>query len=217
MTAQGHAAGGAARAIGPELGPELGVDTDAERAGGRPSSPLAGLALGARHLDRVILRLAQGVGLVALIALFAAISTGVALRYLSNGGSGWVNELPYLLFPWTNAAAFVIAAQYGAHILVEALLVALPYRAGRWLIAAGHLGAVVLFLYLSKVGLLLIEVTSAESYPVLGISTAWAYGALVAACLMLALTALTGIPRVLAHAGDPLRARLPDHETGGVA
>ncbi|MCJ8284438.1 TRAP transporter small permease [Halomonas sp.] len=155
---------------------------------GRETSP----ALAVVHfIDRGILLLAQGVGLIAMVALFVAVFAGVMLRYLSDQGAAWVNEVPYLLFPWLCASGIVIAAQLGAHILVEFLVHQLPERMARRLVLFTQGLSAGLFAFLAFHGLTIIQITSAERYPTLGLPTAYAYSALVVACALLAVTAIT--------------------------
>lgn len=161
-----------------------GIDTRREHA------PLLVVA---RHIDRAILLLAQTTGLVVMIALFTAIFAGVLLRYLSDHGAAWVNELPYLLFAWLCASGIVIAAQSGSHIVVEFALHQLPRAWARSLVILTESIAAGLFGFLAWHGLTIIRITAGEHYPSLGLATAWAYSALVIACALLSVTALNSI------------------------
>lgn len=158
-------------------------------------------------VDRVVFRVVAAAGVASLTGLFAALIGGVALRYLTDHGAGWVNELPFLLFPWLCACAFVLAAQAGAHFLVEFLHILAPRRVGLWAAGLVQLMAFGLFCWLGWTGLSVVEITSSEFYPILRIPTAWAYGALTLACGLLALTALTGLMRLIATAQDPVFQR----------
>ncbi|ALM53891.1 TRAP transporter small permease [Halomonas huangheensis] len=161
----------------------------------------------AQRIDRGILLTAQIVGLLVMVALFVAVFAGVLLRYLSDHGAAWVNELPYLLFPWLCASGIVIAAQVGAHIVVEFLRHGLPSAKARWLIIGTEALAVGLFGYLAWHGTTLIRITSSEHYPTLGLTTAWAYSALVITCALLAVTALTSIVLALLSQRAPTALR----------
>ncbi len=166
-------------------------------------------------VDRVVFWAVGAAGVVSLIGLFATIIGGVALRYLTDHGAGWVNELPFLLFPWLCACAFVLAAQAGAHILVEFLHILAPRRIGLAAAALVQLMALGLFCWLTSVGMSVVAITATEFYPILRIPTAWAYGALTLACALLALTSLTGLIRLFASAQDPVFQRRAEFSAKG--
>jgi|TARA_R110002012_G_C11671366_1_gene613122 TRAP-type C4-dicarboxylate transport system permease small subunit len=174
---------------------------------GRDLSPALALA---KRIDQGIILLAQGVGLILIVMLFFSVFAGVLLRYLSDQGAAWVNELPYLLFPWLCASGIVIAAQMGAHILVEFLIHLLPKGCARILIAVTQTLAAGLFFFLAWHGLAIVRITSAESYPSLGIATSYGYSALVVACFLLALTALTTLVFVIFSKDDAINIRQPE-------
>ncbi|EPX83435.1 TRAP transporter small permease [Salipiger mucosus] len=161
----------------------------------------------AEGTDAIITRLSQITGILSLVGLFVAILAGVALRYLTEQGAGWVNEIPYLLFPWLCASAFVLAAQAGGHICVEALQSSLPHRPAALMSLLVHATAMLLFAWLTRTGLTVIEVTMSEFYPILRIPTAWGYGGLTMACALLSLTSLTGILRTLLTGEDASQQR----------
>lgn len=173
-----------------------------------PLSPVARVCMTlARVVDKGVFWGVGAAGVVSLIGLFVAIIGGVALRYLTDHGAGWVNELPFLLFPWLCACAFVLAAQTGAHILVEFLHILAPRRVGLVMAGAVQVMALALFCWLGLAGLSVVSITSNEYYPILRIPTAWGYGALTLACGLLALTSLTGLIRLIASAQDPVFQR----------
>lgn len=171
----------------------------------------APVLVAAHHIDRAILVLAQGTGLVVMVTLFIAIFSGVLLRYLSDHGAAWVNELPYLLFPWLCASGIVIAAQLGNHIVVEFALHQLSRPWARRLVIVTESIAAGLFGFLTWHGLTIIRITSGEHYPTLGLTTAWAYSALVIACALLSTTALTSIALALWSDRSPAALRQSPH------
>lgn len=182
--------------------------------GGRERSPALAIA---KCTDRVILLLSQGVGLVVIVALFIAVSAGVLLRYLSDQGAAWVNELPYLLFPWLCASGIVMAAQVGAHILVEFLIHRFPTHRARQLVIVTQSLTAGLFAFLAWHGLTIIDITANEYYPTLGLPTAYAYSALVAACALLSLTSITTLVLALCSQRPPGALRQSAFGTEGVS
>lgn len=174
------------------------------------------LALGVvEAIDRAVLALGRTVGIAVTGLLFMAICAAVVIRYLTDQGFPVINELPDLLFPWMVATGIVISAQYGRHIVVEFGVAAMAKRFARWVLAGVHAAAGLLFSFLAWHGTTVLEVTSGEIFPTLRIPTVWAYSALEAAFLALAVTGFTTAARILLVGGDPLRAReiqLPGEE-----
>lgn len=170
----------------------------------------------ARRLDSMIRLFATGVGITALCGLFVTVSAGVALRYLSSHGAGWVNELPYLFFPWLCAMAFVVAAQFGAHIIVEMVPAMLPRRAALLLSGLVQILSMATFGWLAFAGAKVMEITASEFYPILRVPTAWAYAGLTTACVLLTLTSITGLVRLCLERVDPAQLRQRDNQTEGV-
>ena len=84
---------------------------------------------------------ASGVAVFAatLGALFLALLANVVLRYAFGDGLTWAYEIPSILFPWTVAAAVVIATALHRHIGVRLLAAMLPERPRRALAMAVHL------------------------------------------------------------------------------
>lgn len=164
------------------------------------------LAQMARWVDIAIVALGVVAVISALVAMFVALMAEVVVRYLTNQGMGWPTEMPNLLFPWLVMGGIVLAAQRGQHIAVTAIQGWIGRRGNRVLLI-GHQALIsTTFFYLAWVGLDVIEITGGEIYPVTGISAKWAYLAMIAGFVGLALTALTTSVHLL-HAGDPLAVR----------
>lgn len=166
----------------------------------------------ARRLDTVILGAAITVLVATTVALFGCVAIEVTVRYVTGGNLGWPGELPSLLFPWMTMAGIVVAAQHGQHFLVEAGIRRLPPGALRWAAVAVQVISALGFLYLAWTGLTILEVTADELLPVTGIATSWSYLSIVVGFTLLAVTALTTLPRLLATGADPLRPRVPPPE-----
>ena len=160
----------------------------------------------ATFIDRVIVGVATLVALGSLLVLFLALGLEVIVRYVTNSGLGWTTELPNLLFPWLIMGGIVLAAQRGQHIAVTAILSVLSKSATRVLFIFLQLLLVVTFCYLSYMGLEVIEVTGSEHYPYTGLSAKWAYLALIAGFVGIALTSLTTLVWLFV-VDDPLEVR----------
>jgi len=165
------------------------------------------LLLGAAaSLDRVIYTASVVAALGSLLAMFVALLLEVIVRYATNSGLGWPTELPSLLFPWLVMSGVVLAAQRGQHIAVTALLGILGKTSTRILLIILQVMLLMVFSYLAEVGLRVIEITGSEVFPVTRMSAKWAYLALIAGFVGVAVTALTTIVQ-LAFAGDPNAVR----------
>lgn len=178
------------------------------QAGPPNSAPSGSILLSvARVIDNVLDATAIAVALTSLVVLFASMIAEVIVRYLTNQGLGWPTELPNILFPWLVMSGIVLAAQRGQHVSVKALLGLLGNGGARILLIALQVLATVTFLGLAWMGLDVLEITSAESYPVTGISAKWAYLALVTGFVAVGVTSITTILR-LVGTPDPATVRL---------
>ncbi|MGB6105049.1 MAG: TRAP transporter small permease [Pusillimonas sp.] len=160
----------------------------------------------ATSLDKAIYLASVVAALGSILAMFVALLLEVVVRYATNSGLGWPTELPNLLFPWLVMSGVVLAAQRGQHIAVTALLGILGPLSTRILLIVLQLILLVVFVYLADVGLRVIEVTGSETFPVTRVSAKWAYLALIAGFVGVALTALTTIVQLI-FAGDPSAVR----------
>lgn len=157
-------------------------------------------------LDRVLIFIATAVILISLSGLFLSLVAEVMVRYATNAGLGWPNEMPALLFPWLTMAGAVLAAQYGRHIAVQLGAEMLPLNAARWLMVAGSVLAAVTFAFLTWHGFAVMKIAGGEVYPVTGMTANFAYAALISGFVGLSLTALTSIPVIL-KSDRPVSAR----------
>lgn len=148
-------------------------------------------------VDRIVVAIATTITVAALAALFLALMAEVVVRYLTTQGLGWPSETPALLFPWLTMGGAVLAAQLGRHIAVTVVAERLPIPVARAGIVALHALIAATFLYLAYVGLQVLKIAGGEIYPMTGLAAVWPYSALVGGFLLLALTALTGLPEVL--------------------
>lgn len=173
---------------------------------GNDALQLGALARMARWADSAIVAASVAVVIMALVAMFVSLMAEVVVRYLTNQGMGWPTEVPNLLFPWLVMGGIVLAAQRGQHIAVTAIQGWIGRGGNRALLIGHQVLICATFFYLAWVGLDVIEITGGEIYPVTGISAKWAYLAMIAGFIGLALTALTTLVHLL-YAGDPLAVR----------
>ncbi len=157
-------------------------------------------------LDRGLVIASTLVILAALSGLFLSLTAEVIVRYLTNAGLGWPNEMPALLFPWLTMAGAVLAAQNGRHIAVQLLAEKLPVGNARVLMSVGCLLAAATFAFLTWHGMKVMKVAGGEVYPVTGLTANVAYAALLSGFVGLALTALTSMPLIW-RSDNPVMAR----------
>lgn len=160
----------------------------------------------ALSVDRIVTILALLAAVSSLLIMFIALLLEVIVRYVTGGSLGWTTETPNILFPWQVMGGAVLAAQYGQHIAVKALLPFLSKTVARILFIALELLALAFFGYVAFVGLDVIEIVGSEVYPVTGMSAKWAYMALIAGFIGLVLTSLSSAVQLLS-VDDPLTFR----------
>lgn len=142
-------------------------------------------------LDTALSYISIAIILLTLGGMFLSLMAEVVVRYATNAGLGWPNELPSLLFPWLTMAGAVLAAQHGRHIAVQILAEKLPTPQARILLAAGTALATSTFAFLTWHGLKVMQIAGGEVYPVTGLTANIPYAALISGFIGLSLTALT--------------------------
>lgn len=151
----------------------LGFFFKAERA--EDSSALQ-LTAGIRKCVEAV---ALCIALVTTIALFFVLLADVVVRYVTSKSLGWPAEMPNLLFPWQVMASIVLAASYGSHISVSALLNMLGWAAARKVVIFIQLVVCVVFLYLTYNVLDVLAVTGNQVFPITQIPHRYAYCSLL--------------------------------------
>lgn len=159
-----------------------------------------------RWIDHTIEVFSIIIAVTSISVMFLSLLAEVIVRYVTNQGMGWPTEMPSLLFPWLLMSGIVLAAQRGKHIAVTSIQGHLSRGLNRALMIVLQLLVIATFFYLAWVGLLVIEITSSEKYPVTGISAKWAYMAMIVGFTALGITGLTTLIRLI-QAPNPLTVR----------
>ena len=181
---------------------------DVRNKGAKAGSPALRIADGiGLVLDRIAVVIAVG----SVIAIFLALMAEVIIRYLTDAGLGWPNEVPNLLFPWLIMGGIVIGAHRGAHIAAEAFQALLNTEQLRILLVLIHLLVAVSFAFLAYLSLQVISITKAQVFPMTGLGQAWAYSALLFGFGGITLASLVNLVRVAAS-DDPRTLHEPDTE-----
>jgi TRAP-type C4-dicarboxylate transport system permease small subunit len=116
----------------------------------------------------------------SLAAMAALVFANVVLRYAFDTGIAQAEELARLLFVWLIFLGSLLASAQRAHIGFDSLVTRLPQGARKALVLATGvlmLAAAVMFIV---GGWQQARINWDNSYPVLGISYAWLYGAALA-------------------------------------
>ena len=148
------------------------------------------------HLvDRCIGAACRAVLYVTLSVVFLILSANVGLRYAAGTSISWASELPELLFPWIIMAGVVLAAQHGSHIAVVMLTQKLG-AARRWVLTAGSLVVVGLYISLAVVAWPLLEIAADERTPMLQVPGSVSVGCLIGGFLLLSAVTICRLPEV---------------------
>jgi TRAP-type C4-dicarboxylate transport system permease small subunit len=156
---------------------------------GSGSGPWGRLLAGADLLDRLIAHLCRFLVLATGIALTAILAGNVVARYaFASGGINAAQELPEQLFPWVIVAGITLAAQAGAHMSVDWLLVKLDTRGSRALLLLGNAIVLASYLVLFHQAMMVADIAWVERSPVLGLPNSYGYWAIALGCILLAVT-----------------------------
>ncbi|CAM3648973.1 TRAP transporter small permease [Paracidovorax anthurii] len=149
-----------------------------------------------RAMDVAIAWWCHAVLYVTLSVVFLILSTNVVLRYVAGTSLAWAAELPELMFPWMIMAGVVLAAQHGSHIAVVLLTQRLG-AARRWVLAAGSLVVVVLYLGLAWTAWPVFEIAADERSPIMQVPGSVSVGCLLLGFVLLAVVTLCRLPQIL--------------------
>ncbi|WP_298012903.1 TRAP transporter small permease [uncultured Castellaniella sp.] len=162
------------------------------------------------HTARLVAR-AFEILIVACLAIMGILVFGnVVLRYAFNSGIAISEELSRLLFVWLIFMGAVLASARRIHIGFDTLQRAVGPRARRMLVVFTGV------LILAGCGIFIVGgwrqtlINLGNSYPVLGISYAWLYGAALVFGVALIFPVCNNIRRALAGIDDGLTEDLAD-------
>ena len=165
----------------------------------------------ANAIGFVIDRVAMVIAIVSVVVIFIALMLEVVIRYVTQSGLGWPNEVPNLLFPWLIMGGIVLGAHRGSHIAAEAIQGFLTTEQLRKLLILINLLVAVSFAYLAFLSLQVISITKAQVVPMTGLGQAWAYSSLLFGFGGVALASLVNLVRA-ALSDDPRNIHQPEPE-----
>lgn len=162
-----------------------------------------------RAVDAAITWWCHAVLYLTLSVVFLILSINVVLRYLAGTSLTFAAELPELMFPWMIMAGVVLAAQHGSHIAVVLLTQRLG-AARRWVLAAGSLVVVALYLGLAWAAWPVFEIAADERTPIMQVPGSVSVGSLLLGFVLLAVVTLCRLPQIV-------RGELPASTVGADA
>lgn len=126
------------------------------------------------RFDSAVLAVNRWFMILALGAMAVLVFVSVSLRYLSNAGLVWAEELSRYLMIWLTLVGTGPVLRVGGHILVDSLTEALPRSLQRVLRAIAVLLVAICSLWLIYAGWLYVSRSWSQTTPVLGIPFALA-------------------------------------------
>lgn len=156
-----------------------------------------------RFADLVVERACKGLLLVSGFGLLALLTIVVILRYVFESGLNSAPELSELMFAIFVMAGIALAAQRGAHVATQILIVALH---GGWRKALAILINAITFVVYGTLGWYAAEnaiIAHDQTTPVLGIPWSVGYGCLSAGLMLVALCSFLHIPQIIATGDEP--------------
>lgn len=140
-------------------------------------------------------RLLGGIVAALLGGVVVTVLFQVVMRYVFNSPPDWTTELSSYLLVWLTFIGAGLAYRLQAHIVVDVLVEYLSQRVGRglmYLLRGVIQGAILIFLIALLIGgVNLVQATSYQTTPGLGISVAWVYLAVPIGSIIMLLSAIS--------------------------
>jgi len=145
----------------------------------------------AHRIDEAIAWVLHVVLYLTTAAIFLILCVNVVLRYTTGASLQWASEVPELLFPWLIMAGVVLAAQHGTHISVVIVTQRLSKALRHWILAAGSVVVVGLYVVLTIAAWDVMLIAHDEKSPILQIPGSTSVAALLFGFILLALVTVT--------------------------
>ncbi len=160
----------------------------------------------ARLLDRILF------GTIALLlaAMVADVTIQVFFRYVIQDPPTWTEELARYLFIWQIFLAAGVAFGRGSHIVVDALLMALPRAGKRVLLIVSNLMVLAFLLVLIWQGANMVGLTSNTFSTAMTLNMGMVYAALPVGAVVSALYVILRLLGLFRGTGGASEALLVD-------
>ncbi|MDT8902625.1 TRAP transporter small permease [Anaeroselena agilis] len=158
-----------------------------------------------KKLDEVMTYIEDHLIAVLLIAMTAITFWGVITRFIINDPSSWAEEAARYLSIWAVFVGASLGVKKGAHIGVEAFVVALPKKAQRYAGIVTSLVCLVFCLSITYVGIdyTLRLMATGQLSPAMRIPIVVAYAAVPVGCFMMTVRYLIKLVEQCGSASDP--------------
>jgi len=171
-------------------------------------------------VERIMLRIARGTGLLAQAGLWVA-GTGVVLmtifiaaqvfwRYVLNDSLQWTEPAAVMIMGWFIFLGAAVGVREGYHLAFDVVIFVLPERARLWCFSISDAVICAFGAGMAKYGTDLAIKTAGNKLPSLGISGAFDFMPLVVGGVLLVLFTLERLAR--RAAGLPTRRFGDDHD-----
>lgn len=171
-------------------------------------------------VERIMLRIARGTGLLAQAGLWVA-GTGVVLmtifiaaqvfwRYVLNDSLPWTEPAAVMIMGWFIFLGAAVGVREGYHLAFDVMIYVLPERARLWCFSISDVVICAFGAGMAKYGTDLAIKTAGNKLPSLGISGAFDFMPLVVGGALLVLFTLERLAR--RAAGLPTRRFGDDHD-----
>ena len=139
------------------------------------------------------------------VAMAVTVFLGVFYRYALGDSLAYATGLPTVLFPYFIMSGAVLAAAKGEHLDVDFVLVRMPRALRRWLPLATKLLVIIVFSFVSFVGIGLLPTLALRTVPLLGWPASWAFYSVPIGFGILAI--YTATDAVVALLGNEIESR----------
>ncbi len=162
------------------------------------------------RLERLLDRTIFAVIAVLLAAMVVDVAIQVFFRYVIQDPPTWTEELARYLFIWQIFLAAGLAFGRGSHIVVDAVMIALPQRARRPVLILSNLLTLVLLLVLLWQGTIMVGLTADTFSTAMSLNMGFVYAALPVGAAISVLYVLLRLSRLLRGVEETSQTLLVD-------
>lgn len=156
----------------------------------------------------VMVRIPELITALIVAVLVVFLTLAVVGRYLFDIGIAWSDELARLLFVWVVFLGFAIAIRHRGNIGVELLVDRLSHPTRRRVILCQDAAVLAFSLFFTWEAAITVRFSLLQRLPVLQITIAWLYAAVLVAGVMM-------IVYAAANLRDTLRGRFAHADAAG--
>jgi TRAP-type C4-dicarboxylate transport system permease small subunit len=133
---------------------------------------------GLPFVERLINRIVEAVGALALCSIVAVVFSNAVARYLFNTSFLWAEEVVLLLVPWLAMTGVFLSVRRGTMIRIDFFFERLPVAWRRPIAVGGYAINVAVLLFMGWVSLDFLRLFGGDVAVYLNIRTGWSTSAL---------------------------------------